>query len=92
MCCRGCYADRIMRRPCDECVRNTVSKGNPVMPKIKDNFITKKDSIHSKAKFRGFGLARVDNGRFHGSYKPSYTKREKKFIDVEKDRVKCLKK
>ena len=83
MCCRDCYADMIMKRPCDTCTRNTVSKGNPVMPKINDNFITKKDVIHSKAKFRGFGLARVDNGRFSRSCKPSYTKREKKLGDID---------
>ena len=83
MCCRGCCADTIMKRPCDTCTRNTMSKGNPVMPKINDNFITKIDTIHSKAKFRGFGLARIDDGRSWRRVKPSYTKREKKLGDID---------
>ena len=83
MCCRGCYADTIKKRPCDTCIRNTVSKGNPVNPRFKDNFITKEDAIHSKAEFRGLGLAGIDDGRWHGGQvKPSYTKREKRKLNI----------
>ena len=78
MCCRGCYADTVKKNPCDSCTRNTVSKGNPVQSRVTDNFMTKEDAIHNKAEFRGLGYARIDNGNFHGDWKPSYTKRERR--------------
>ena len=85
MCCRGCCADMIHKNPCDSCTRNIVSKGNPVQQRVTDNFITKEDAIHSKAEFRGFGLARIDDGGWHGGQvKPSYIKREKcKLGDID---------